>query len=184
MAVNLWKFTYLRVPVKKISLIDTSYVTKFSTISVPKNQISVLNLCNYSKFRIINSKFAFPGNCNQFFILHCVVLFIFMYMITALSGAQYDFKYVNSTENTSGILRHYSTGNKTTSENSEEKSTEIKTDEKPPSLLQRFKQMYRDYWYVLVPVHLVTSAFWFSSFYYLAKRYASIDSYRSIFQSA
>ncbi|KAF5287718.1 hypothetical protein FQA39_LY15738 [Lamprigera yunnana] len=38
-----------------------------------------------------------------------------------------------------------------------------------PSLLQRFKQMYRDYWYVLVPVHLVTSAAWFGGFYYLAK---------------
>jgi hypothetical protein len=39
------------------------------------------------------------------------------------------------------------------------------------SLLQRFKQMYRDYWYVLVPVHLITSLGWFAGFYYLAKRY-------------
>ncbi|KAF5303026.1 hypothetical protein FQR65_LT08355 [Abscondita terminalis] len=38
-----------------------------------------------------------------------------------------------------------------------------------PSLLQRFKDMYRSYWYVLVPVHLVTSAAWFGGFYYLAK---------------
>jgi len=49
----------------------------------------------------------------------------------------------------------------------------IKPDKEPPekklSLLQRFKQMYRDYWYVLVPVHLVTSAAWFGGFYYLAK---------------
>ncbi|KAJ8973490.1 hypothetical protein NQ317_018763 [Molorchus minor] len=29
--------------------------------------------------------------------------------------------------------------------------------------------MYRDYWYVLVPVHLVTSAVWFGMFYYMAK---------------
>lgn len=41
-------------------------------------------------------------------------------------------------------------------------------DEKP-SLFQRFKQMYKDYWYVLLPVHLVTSAAWFGGFYYLAK---------------
>lgn len=52
----------------------------------------------------------------------------------------------------------------------------IKIDIKPEppkpkkSLLQRFKEMYRDYWYVLVPVHLVTSAGWFGGFYYLAKR--------------
>ena len=47
-------------------------------------------------------------------------------------------------------------------------------DEKPPgklSLFQKFKQMYRDYWYVLVPVHLITSLAWFGGFYYLAVRY-------------
>lgn len=43
------------------------------------------------------------------------------------------------------------------------------TPEKKLSLYQRFKHMYRDYWYVLVPVHLVTSAGWFGCFYYLAK---------------
>lgn len=41
---------------------------------------------------------------------------------------------------------------------------------KKPTLFQKFKQMYRDYWYVLVPVHIVTSAVWFGSFYYMAKR--------------
>lgn len=44
-------------------------------------------------------------------------------------------------------------------------------DETPPkklSLFQKFKQMYRDYWYVLVPVHLITSLGWFGGFYYLA----------------
>jgi len=29
--------------------------------------------------------------------------------------------------------------------------------------------MYRDYWYVLVPVHLVTSCFWFGLFFYMAQ---------------
>lgn len=38
------------------------------------------------------------------------------------------------------------------------------------TLFQKFKKMYRDYWYVLVPVHLVSSAAWFGSFYYMAKR--------------
>lgn len=47
------------------------------------------------------------------------------------------------------------------------------TREPKLSLFQRFKQMYRDYWYVLVPVHLVTSAAWFGSFYYLASRWVS-----------
>lgn len=47
------------------------------------------------------------------------------------------------------------------------------TAEKKLSIFQRFKQMYKDYWYVLVPVHLVTSAAWFGGFYYMAKRYVN-----------
>lgn len=41
--------------------------------------------------------------------------------------------------------------------------------EKKLTLYQKFKAMYRDYWYVLVPVHLVTSAGWFGGYYYMAK---------------
>lgn len=46
------------------------------------------------------------------------------------------------------------------------------TEEKPKKLglVARFKQMYKEYWYVLVPVHLVTSIGWFSGFYFMAKR--------------
>ncbi|XP_044267548.1 protein FAM210A [Tribolium madens] len=47
--------------------------------------------------------------------------------------------------------------------------SDLGKNKKKPSLFQRFKQMYKDYWYVLVPVHLVTSAAWFGGFYYLAK---------------
>lgn len=35
-------------------------------------------------------------------------------------------------------------------------------------LFARFKKMYKEYWYVLVPVHCVTSVFWFGGFYYAA----------------
>lgn len=37
-------------------------------------------------------------------------------------------------------------------------------------LIQRFKDMYRDYWYVVLPVHMTTSAIWFGSFYYAVRR--------------
>ena len=40
-----------------------------------------------------------------------------------------------------------------------------------PSLFQRFKQMYKDYWYVLIPVHVVTSIGWTGAFYYSVKKY-------------
>lgn len=48
--------------------------------------------------------------------------------------------------------------------------SEVKEVQEKLSLFKRFKKMYRDYWYVLVPVHLVTSAAWFGGFYYLAER--------------
>lgn len=36
-------------------------------------------------------------------------------------------------------------------------------------LFARFKKMYKEYWYVLVPVHCVTSVFWYGGFYYASK---------------
>lgn len=41
------------------------------------------------------------------------------------------------------------------------------------SLVSKFKHMYKKYWYVLIPVHVVTSLGWFGGFYYLSKRWAS-----------
>nr|CAD7574696.1 unnamed protein product [Timema californicum] len=43
------------------------------------------------------------------------------------------------------------------------------------SLLQRFKQMYRDYWYVLVPVHVITSIGWFGAFFYMLQSSTAED---------
>ncbi|UYV67288.1 FAM210A [Cordylochernes scorpioides] len=37
------------------------------------------------------------------------------------------------------------------------------------SLYQRYKKMLKEYWYVLLPVHIVTSLMWFTTFYYAAK---------------
>lgn len=33
-------------------------------------------------------------------------------------------------------------------------------------LIARFKKMTKEYWYVLIPVHVFTSCFWFGGFYY------------------
>lgn len=59
------------------------------------------------------------------------------------------------------------------SKNAEKKSIGKGADENKEeklSLLKKFKIMYRDYWYVLVPVHVVTSTVWFGGFYFMAKR--------------
>lgn len=64
------------------------------------------------------------------------------------------------------ISKYYSSNGAKSKKNDE---AQKETAEKL-GLFKRFKQMYRDYWYVLVPVHLVTSAAWFGGFYYLASR--------------
>jgi len=43
------------------------------------------------------------------------------------------------------------------------------TDNSKLTIFQKFKKMYKEYWYVLVPVHLITSSFWIGGFYYMAK---------------
>lgn len=44
------------------------------------------------------------------------------------------------------------------------------------SLYEKIKAMYRDYWYVLVPVHLSTSVLFFGIFYYAASSGVDITS--------
>ncbi|KAF7284183.1 uncharacterized protein LOC143202136 [Rhynchophorus ferrugineus] len=63
-------------------------------------------------------------------------------------------------------IRYYS--NTTNSKESVNVNKDKNKEEPKPSLIQRFKQMYKDYWYVLVPVHVLSSAAWFGGFYYLA----------------
>lgn len=53
-----------------------------------------------------------------------------------------------------------------------------KSDTKEPELeppkkqgiVARFKDLTKKYWYVLIPVHVITSAGWLAGFYYLSTR--------------
>lgn len=56
------------------------------------------------------------------------------------------------------------------SDSSENKDCYAPPPSAKPSLFQRMKQMTKDYWHILVPVHLVTSAGWMSIFYIAAKK--------------
>lgn len=38
-------------------------------------------------------------------------------------------------------------------------------------LFKRFKALYKQYWYVMLPVHIVTSTGWMVGFYYMSQRY-------------
>lgn len=56
------------------------------------------------------------------------------------------------------------------SSNVADKVEDVLQVEEKLTLVARFKKMYKEYWYVLVPVHVVTSCFWFTGFYYLSTR--------------
>lgn len=43
---------------------------------------------------------------------------------------------------------------------------DIVDDDKQLGLVARFKKMAKEYWYVLIPVHVITSVFWGGGFYY------------------
>jgi len=47
--------------------------------------------------------------------------------------------------------------------------TEKPKEEEKVSIFQKFKKMSKDYWYVLVPVHVATSIVWFGGFYAMCK---------------
>lgn len=58
----------------------------------------------------------------------------------------------------------------TTDKPTEQPESDVKQSEEKLSLTQRFKKMYKEYWYVLLPVHIFTSTFWFAGFYYMSTR--------------
>ena len=40
---------------------------------------------------------------------------------------------------------------------------------KKNGIIKKFKKMWKDYWYVVIPVHVVTSVGWYGGFYLLIK---------------
>lgn len=79
-----------------------------------------------------------------------------------------------------GIFANYKFNIRTLSSSSGTAESSKKTNEtnevcEPPvvekaSVFQRMKQMTKDYWYILIPVHLVTSLGWAAIFYTAAKK--------------
>lgn len=77
-------------------------------------------------------------------------------------------KYTNCLENKSETK-----DKKTTKSDIDDNNDFIRTsldETKKLGLFQRFKKMAKDYWYVLIPVHVATSACWFGAFYYTSTR--------------
>merc|ERR1719239_790927 len=53
--------------------------------------------------------------------------------------------------------------------NSSFSSKPSKEDPPKPGIIAKYKQMMKDYWYVLIPVHVATSVVWFGGFYLMLK---------------
>ena len=51
-----------------------------------------------------------------------------------------------------------------------EVTTDALEEGKNLGLFARFKKMAKDYWYVLIPVHVTTSLAWLGAFYYTSTR--------------
>lgn len=66
----------------------------------------------------------------------------------------------NNNNGAAALMRYYST-----QQPFKESCKQSEDPEKKVSLVQKMKQMTKDYWYILVPVHLVTSAGWVAIFY-------------------
>ena len=102
---------------------------------------SVQGIVNLSSSRIIKeshfcSVFTHSQRCNNI-----------------LDSVSFRSEDSNSSLTTNTILRTYSTH---------------QNDKRPgdnPGIVKRFKQMFKDYWYVLLPVHVATSAVWLGGFY-------------------
>jgi len=50
-----------------------------------------------------------------------------------------------------------------------DKNIKIEEKQETPGVIKKFKQMWKDYWYVVIPVHIVTSIGWYGGFYLLIK---------------
>lgn len=51
-----------------------------------------------------------------------------------------------------------------------EKNVPDSEQPKKLGIVARFKELAKKYWYVLIPVHVITSAGWLGGFYYLSTR--------------
>lgn len=69
--------------------------------------------------------------------------------------------------NKNDITLAYYSNSKQSCENDQEPQME----ERKISVFQKMKQMTKDYWHVLIPVHVITSIGWIAIFYTAVRKY-------------
>lgn len=63
-------------------------------------------------------------------------------------------------------LAHYSDIKQSSEDDCQKSQTQQKV-----SVFQKMKQMTKDYWHVLIPVHIITSIGWVAIFYLAVRKY-------------
>ena len=106
----------------------------------------IVNLTSHTSRRISHQRQIF-----------CIFAYRQQRCNNALESIPDKHEYTNLHLTTTTILRAYS------SEHND------KQPEANPGIVKRFKQMFKDYWYVLLPVHVATSAVWLGGFYVALK---------------
>lgn len=163
---------------KQVVSVNMSYYARKSFLS--KHQVplsSDAHGCSFASYSAINSQRYRKNSCRK-----CAGNSGIISSVTSVNnfhyakGNWYDqiCKYSVSAGTEAEKKEKVLTGSETEKKENVLTGTEtqkIEKDEpeKKLTLYQKFKAMYRDYWYILVPVHLVTSAGWFGGFYYMAK---------------
>lgn len=154
---------------------------------VRSSQISWIPQTNRALYSIWSVHNDHRYRCNNFLPAHR------KYFANGLVGSQY--RTISTTiaqygqskpqlrPNAPDNRKHIATQRKGSVDKTEETSPEEQTskieekpiqstaaDNEPTTLTQRFKQMYKDYWYILLPVHMSLSCLWMGSLYYLSSR--------------
>lgn len=86
---------------------------------------------------------------------------------TAYSSSQWQLYENNGNE--FKITKRYKQTSSDQGKSSEDTSQNVEEPPEKLSLFKRYQKMLREYWYVMLPVHGVTSIFWIGGFYYAAK---------------
>jgi hypothetical protein len=95
---------------------------------------------------------------------------------TSFNFSKHFIYYSNDSSNKSNLMLKSKL--KSFKKDEKEEAIESFEDElKKLALFQRYKKMFLDYWYVVLPVAGVTSIIWFSSFYLIARRYFQLSVY-------
>ena len=77
---------------------------------------------------------------------------------------------LSSVTSTSFPLLHFNRNGFSRNSSVRHYSDDKSNSEEPKSLIDKFKALWKKYWYIVLPVHVITSCMWLGGFYYASVR--------------